>query len=357
LVYLLALVFHLNFYRMQSGEYLSFYLLNICTTFRFHTLYQTETRRYLSKTFSKSYCGQYFLWSYRESCGKKDSAHTTHMATKLRTKLKDVSFSFALHSKVYWSYLKIMIQKSMEYRTNFFIQLFVEIGHIVLTIVFFYVIFGNVSDIAGWSKDKMWVLIGIFTVFSELIVGLFYVWNLSSLPSKIKDGYIDFTLLKPANSQFLLTASSTYISSFVSTIPGFIMIFIGLTNLNLTVTLAQLLVSIILFICGIIVFYSVMTMLTSLAFLFTNSSASLARLVIDLYQFGQYPPTMYKGLVKVFFLIVLPVTIAAGFPADTLLHGISIGNVLLSIVVAAGFLYASTRVWKQMIKHYSSASS
>ncbi len=249
-----------------------------------------------------------------------------------------------------------MLQTSMQYRFSFFIELFIEIGYIAWTLAFIYVVFGNITEVGGWNYHEMLVLIGVFTIFSETIMGLFFIWNLRLLPEKIKNGTIDFTLLKPINSQFILTAGNTYISSFFATIPGMFLIWYGISNLEFTFSVVNSIAALIVFICGVIIIYAIMTIISSLAFVLTNAQG-LPRLVVDLYQFGQYPPTIYKNIPKFIFTFIFPVVFIAGIPSDIFLHGLNIPNVLLSIVVAIAFLYGSIWVWKQMISHYSSASS
>lgn len=265
--------------------------------------------------------------------------------------------TLARYIRIYLTYLRITLQTAMQYRVSFFFELVIELGYLVWTLTFFYVVLANVTEIAGWSYYEVMVVVGIFTIFSETITGLFYVWNLRVLPEKIKDGTIDFPLLKPINSQFMLTASATYLSSFFTTIPGFLLIWYGINHLDyFTFSLVHTTFAVITFLCGVLIFYSIMVMVTSLAFFFTNAER-LAHFVIDLYQFGQYPPTLYKGKVRLLFTFALPVVFVAGIPADTLLHGASAINVLSSLVVASVFFFASTIVWKRMIAYYSSASS
>ena len=107
------------------------------------------------------------------------------------------------------------------------------------------------NEIAGWSYWQVMMLLGLNIVITEFVVGFYYVWGLRTLPSKIKDGQIDFNLIKPLNSLFQLSLGEPYLSSIFTMIPGFIVIMVAWNKLQLQVSMGQLFSSIFIIICFI----------------------------------------------------------------------------------------------------------
>ncbi|MDP2918056.1 MAG: ABC-2 family transporter protein, partial [bacterium] len=145
--------------------------------------------------------------------------------------------------KIYSHYFRFSLMAAIVYRANFLVQLIVEFGYIFWLLFFIQVVYGNVSEIAGWNYLEMLFLIGCAIVFSELFVALFYVWGFRVLPEKIKNGEIDFVLVKPLHSLFALSLGRPYIASFISAIPGFYLMFYSFSHLNLALVPAKILLA------------------------------------------------------------------------------------------------------------------
>ncbi|MCA9392238.1 ABC-2 family transporter protein [candidate division WWE3 bacterium] len=259
--------------------------------------------------------------------------------------------------KLYLHFFRFTIIQKTQYRFSFFIEIFIELGYLLWTIVFFSVVYSNINAIAGWTYDEMLILVGLSMIFGQLLIGLFYVWNHRVLPERIKDASIDFTLLKPINNMFALTAANTYPGSFIAAIAGIVLIARGLVGLNIVIQPLNVIVALVLLINSLIVGYAIFTIITSFAFKFINASF-LPDIANDLVnQFSGYPASVYKGVVKILLFSILPVLYAASFPAESLIRGVPFYHVVWSFVLAVVFLLLAKEIWDRMIKLYSSASS
>lgn len=270
------------------------------------------------------------------------------------TKLMEVK----KHLKVYWQYIKFSLMSVMVYRVSFFIELFVELGYVIWTLFFFQVVYGNVTQVAGWSYHEVLFLIGVNTVVVEFLVGLVFVWGTRVLPEKIKDGTIDFLLLKPVDSMFHLTLARPYLSSFVSTIPGFFLIGYALSNLQMEMNLINLFAGIFILLMGLIIAYCILVIPATLAFKFINASF-LPRWGLLLVDYSRNPHPVYTTslILKVLFFLVIPVVFAASIPARAWLGDLQLSYLPLSAGLAVIFLIITRKFWGAMIKNYASASS
>lgn len=248
-----------------------------------------------------------------------------------------------------------MIQSTM-YRVSFLVELFVEFGYQTVSLLSLNVIFDNIKEVAGWDRYEMFVLYGFSLIVSQAYVGALGVWNLWLLPEKIKDGEIDFTLLKPINSQFSLSLGRPYFTSYLTFAYGFSVILIGLSKLNILLDPINILFGIIMFISGLVIMYSLTTMITSLSFVFINAT-NLPKLVGEVIYLKKYPHQVYQGFFKILFYFFIPIIFIASVPAEFIIKGVTLEYLVYGIGISIFLFFCSIKVWNKMIGFYTSASS
>lgn len=253
--------------------------------------------------------------------------------------------------------LKYSFITASTYRFNFLLGLFVEIGYQCTIILFFNVLYGNIKEIAGWNYNEILLLLGIHLDITELFMGTVYIQNLAVLPKKIKDGEIDFALLKPFSSIFMLTAASPIFISFVSLLPGIYLIFTALTHISGSLNPLNIVMATIMFICGFIIEYAIATIITSLAFKYLNAQKLPEISSNVIFSFAKNPQQSYQGIVRIFFTFVIPIVFVSSVPASTLIRPIDWTLISLGIILAIVFAYATLKIWNIMIRNYTSASS
>ena len=69
------------------------------------------------------------------------------------------------------TYFRIGILGELEYRANFFIQVFESILGLVVALGGLAVVFQHTADLGGWSPDELVALVGIY-----LLVGASSTW-------------------------------------------------------------------------------------------------------------------------------------------------------------------------------------
>lgn len=258
---------------------------------------------------------------------------------------------------IYKITVKYSVINAMAYRTSFLIELFVEVGYQLLGIVFFGVLYGNISSLGGWTYYEMMLLLGIDIIVSELIVGFSFALNINHLSDKIRDGQFDLILTKPISSLFNATLSQPYISSFISTIPGIVLVGISLSNLDIDLKFINLIGGILLILSGVLIAYFFMVIVSSLCFIWVGAS-SLPRFSTHiLFAFSDKPYSIYKGVSKVILYTVVPAVFLSSVPSSVIL---GIGNrylIILSFIICIVLYYFSRYMWNKMIGYYSSASS
>src|SRR3989344_2363344 len=259
--------------------------------------------------------------------------------------------------RIYRINIKYALMVDTAYRFSFFLELFVEFGYQAVLILFMQVIFSNIGAIAGWSYYEILFLTGLNIISSDIIVGAFGVYNLWALPERIKNGEIDFVLLKPVNSLFSLALSQPYLTSFISSFTGIILMVYSVNQMHLTLNFINILSGMLMLGIGAIIVFCIMCIFGSLSFVFLNAS-QLPRLPSSMaFQFKIYPHQIYQGIWNFVLYFILPVIFMGSIPAETMLKGLKFEYLLLGIVLIIVFIFLTFKIWNKMIKYYASASS
>jgi ABC-2 type transport system permease protein len=106
--------------------------------------------------------------------------------------------------RLYTAFWRNCFRQALEFRVNFWSNVFTNLGWVLSLVIFMKVIFMNTKAVAGWSEAEMFVLVGTYSTLRGIADTLFYR-NLSDLPTQIRTGMMDFILLRPVNSQFYMS--------------------------------------------------------------------------------------------------------------------------------------------------------
>lgn len=259
--------------------------------------------------------------------------------------------------KIYKTLFKYSFIQSTAYRASFIFQMIVELGYQVVIVVFFVVIFGNVKEIAGWDYNQILFLTGLNVVASELIIGSIFIFGLWRLPTAIKDGDIDVALLKPVNALFNLSLARPYFASILAALPGFGLMWYAASRMDISISLGAILLGVLLFICGLVIAYSIAVIFSSLSFYFVSATGlpKIAEQIIV--QYKTNPFDVYQGALRILFFFIVPVVFISSVPAAAMIRTLDPIMIILAPVFATVLLLLAVKTWNKMIKYYSSASS
>jgi ABC-2 type transport system permease protein len=242
----------------------------------------------------------------------------------------------------------------MIYKKEFVTWSLVNIGWLILNIVFYEMLFLNVHQIQGWNKGQVLVLLGFYFLFEVVLWGLLWP-NMREIPIKVNTGTLDLELTKPINSQFLVSFKTIDIHVFNSLILGAITIAYGLYLTN-PPSIKSVLLSALAFIIASIFVYAAWFITMCIAF-WTTRIYSLPHLFPGLRQFSRVPHTFYQGFLRVVFTFLIPVTLVTTVPTQFLIEKASLSLALILACFAILTLAASNKIWKISLTRYSSASS
>ena len=259
---------------------------------------------------------------------------------------------------LWFSIFKYSIARDMEYKTNFIGSLFVDTIYYITWYYFFEVIYSKTSILGDFDRDAILVfLIATFfvdTLFMMLFDGAGY------LREHIRTGSLDFILLRPVNSQFLI--SFRYIRSY--TVVSLLVLSIILYNILLafhpdSINVLNILLFIFSLFMGVLIWYSFEFIIASLTFYFRDFRTG-GWLSHEVMKFSMRPDSIYRGFMRKILFTILPMALVASFPSRLLLYGLNTQNqqyLIIQIIVVTVLLSLTRIFWKTGLKKYESAQS
>jgi ABC-2 type transport system permease protein len=183
------------------------------------------------------------------------------------------------------------------------------------------------------------------------------IWpNTERFNQSIHDGSMDYTLLQPVNSMFLVTFSRITVWQLWDLIPASALIVIGVHLSGDTTTPLQLLTFMLLTVSGGVVIYSLWIVLIALTFWFTkfDNNVTILHALLDA---GRYPATIYPVWLRILVTFVIPIGVATTVPVQALRGDLTLLRSSMFVAIAMGSFLIASQVWKRGLKQYGGASS
>ena len=108
------------------------------------------------------------------------------------------------YKNVYSKFLHTSLASELEYKANILIDLITAIFSLIGSIFLLSIFFQNSLDIGGWNFQQALIIQGIYTILNG-ITNTWFNPNLSEIVKHIREGSLDFVLLKPIDSQFFIS--------------------------------------------------------------------------------------------------------------------------------------------------------
>ena len=276
---------------------------------------------------------------------------------------------------VFLTFARNSLVRDMTFRTNFLLQCVSSLSWTLMNVGFYIIVFQHTTQIGqhtGWGKHEFFVFLGTTWIINSL-VQTFFMPNAQEFSELIRTGNLDFALLKPIDTQFLVSFHRVEWSSLAN---------VGMAAILMTYSLGVLTtrevdplvlspVSLLLYpfyvLCGVMIMYSLMISLAATS-IWLGRNQSLYNFWFYITNFARYPMEIYRrgwwGLPLWFlFTFVVPVLLVVNVPARLLaqplkprdwwewpLAGFAVIATLLS-------LFVSRRVFTLALRSYRSASS
>jgi ABC-2 type transport system permease protein len=257
---------------------------------------------------------------------------------------------------IYAALWKNSVIREMGFKTNFVLWIVVELLWFALQLCFMTVVYQHTDSIGDWTKWEVVLLVGA-SHFIQQVFQAFFLTNVTQLSEYIRTGKLDFMLLLPVNTRFILSLRQVDLGSFVNAGCAVGVMVYALKQLAITPGWLQVTGFLLLVVAGVLIHYSLMFMLASTSF-WTVRAGGMVWGYYGLFNIARLPDSAMRGVFKMVFTFVIPMLLVANVPARLLVNKLdSPLPLLLVLVMCAACLFASEAMWRFSLRHYTSASS
>jgi len=243
----------------------------------------------------------------------------------------------------------------MEFKANFLGGLFVDIIFYGIQFFFFSVIYSYVDALGVFTREDVIIFL-IITFLSDTVYMFFFSGNLFNLNRWMVRGDLDFILLKPVPSQFMVSFRFVKSYAIISLFILIAMLFMLLASYRQPIGLLNVLIFIVSFLFGQILWYSVEFIISSSCFWFKNFSVA-GWLSHEIMKFATRPDSIYTGLLRKVLFSFIPMILIASLPTRMLIYGPDMQYLFGQLLITTIFLMSARLVWKRGLIRYESASS
>ena len=257
--------------------------------------------------------------------------------------------------KVYAKFLHTSIASELEYKTNILIDFITAIFSLIGSVFLLSIFFQNNSLIGGWEFEQALIIQGIYTILNG-ITNTWFNPNLTEIVKHIREGTLDYVLLKPIDSQFFISLKKITPSGLLEIILGFCLLIYCININQISLNLSFLALCLITIICSICILYSIWFFVctTTIWFVKTWNATEVLRSFLYI---GRFPLNSFSFSLRIFFSVFIPIAFITTIPSEVILGLSTLWKILLEVIVTLIFLFSSRKFWLFALKSYSSASS
>lgn len=272
------------------------------------------------------------------------------------------------HLQIFATFARNSLIRDMTFRANFLIEIISSLSWVFMNLGFYILIFHYTPSLGrdtGWGKYEFFVFTGTALIINSL-AGMLFMTNADNFGELIRRGGLDFVLVKPVDTQFLVSLQRVDWSSSGNFLVGLGLLLYSLQQLGHCPSAVTTVLYVFYVLCGVVILYSLMFLLAATS-VWLGRNETLFDFWFYIVSFGRYPMEIYQGRFghpfRWFFTFIVPVLIAINIPARLLVEPLrpqSFSDWWLPLftILATGVSFAICRgVFQLALRSYRSASS
>ena len=257
---------------------------------------------------------------------------------------------------IYAALWKNSVAREMSFKGNFLLWIIVELLWLGLQLCFVSVVFSQTKTVGTWSQWQMVLLVGASN-FIQQVYQAFFLVNCTNLSELVRTGKMDFLLLLPINTRFIVSLRQVDLGAFINALFAVAVMLYAAGQLHLHPTFAQLAGFSALCVVGILIHYSLMFMLAAISF-WTVRAQGIVYGYYNLFNIARMPDDAFRGAFKAMFTFALPVLLVSNVPVRVLADKVtSPGSLAMLLSLGAVWALISEWFWRISVRRYTSASS
>lgn len=267
--------------------------------------------------------------------------------------MKNLVSEFNHYFSVYKKFVSTSVSEATSFRTSFILMVFMDMFFFLSALLTVDFIYDHVATIGDWKRPQLMFFISFMLCVDHLHMLLLShsFWRFSD---DLKTGNLDFTLLRPLSSIFIVFLRyfkpSSIPNSFLTTGT---MIYFGMEN---GFTFFQWLMLPFLIILAFILL-ALLEFVISCAMFWLVEGLGINFLRMQMQQVSRWPDFIYGYFTKKLLTFALPVLLIGSGPVHFLFNP-SHWEWIVGLIVACILTYkVLIYIWNKGLDHYDSASS
>jgi ABC-2 type transport system permease protein len=252
-------------------------------------------------------------------------------------------------------FYRTSVQTDMEYRADFFTRIIASLLGLATTVGSISIAFQYTSNLKGWSFAQTLVLLAVYYLMDGMIE-MFIAPNMREIMTQVRQGTLDFVLVKPVNSQFAATFRTINVWRASSLLVGVGMVVYTFGQLSLQIGPSEAFSFTVAMAAGLGVIYSFWLFLVTLCFWFQRVD-NMEQIVWQAFEAGRYPVEIYPGWLRSVLTYVIPITFIITVPAQALSGRLDSSFLWISLGVSTAALVLSAAFWRFGLRYYTGASA
>ena len=118
------------------------------------------------------------------------------------------------------------VSREMMFRASFVLSLVSGYGWSLVMLLFLSTVVARVQALGSWEQRDIYVLVGTFMIVQGVTQFLFET-NMWRIGSYVREGTMDFVLVKPVDSQFFVSCRFLRLSALGLLLPGVALVAFG----------------------------------------------------------------------------------------------------------------------------------
>ncbi len=247
------------------------------------------------------------------------------------------------------------LQFELAYRLNFLFDL-LSISMIIATsVAAVLVLYSYTTALNGWTLPQMLVLLGVYYIVQG-IGELVFRPSFQMFMEHVRLGTLDYLVLKPVSTQFLVSVRHTKIANLGQLVLGVTVVALGAQQLASTLSVGLVATFALALACGLVLIYALLLCLSTLSFWFVRVENLLAIYEAFL-DAARFPVDIYPGWLRATMSTVIPIGVAVTVPAQAIAGRLD-GSGLAAIVAVAGGAWLFSRwFFRRGLRSYTGASA
>ena len=268
--------------------------------------------------------------------------------------------------RVWLTFLRNSLVREMTFRGNFVITVVTRAFWFAAQLTLFEIIYSNVITIGAppndWSRPEYFAFMATGMLINAIVESLFLP-NCANFSELIRTGNLDFALLKPIDTQFLISFEKMDLAM-LNQIPlaGALLAY-SLYTIGRPISFNQVALYVLYVGAGVTILYSLMIALASTSVWFGRNQG-LHDFWFYVTVFARYPRSIYNSgsfagdAVQGVFTYVVPILLVVTLPARVLAKTLQNWELAaVGLIAAVAGLLISRTIFTWTLRHYRSASS